>query len=213
MARNEVLDSGQLEALSNITNLVLGSSQAVAFPNYVLDILLEPAGLSIDDLKVVDIPVPNRLDALQTGAIDIAPLGEPWITRVANAGAGRIWIGYEDLLPNSQSGILAFGPTLTEQNREAGNRFMLAYLEGVQLHNEGKTDRNIKLMAEFTQLDPEEVSQMCWQSFTADGSIDADSMIAFQEWALEKGLVDAVLTEEEFFDGSFLEFANQAIEK
>ncbi len=212
MARNEVLDSGQLDDLSNVPNLILQSSQAVAFYNYTLDVLLEPVGLSTDDLEVVDIPLANRLDALQTGAIDIASLGEPWITRVSNAGVARLWIGYNDLIPDSQAGILAFGPTLTQDNREAGNRFMIAYLKGVRLHNEGKTDRNIELMAEFTQLDPEEVRQMCWQAFTADGSINAENMIDFQEWAFEKGLIDAVVPLEEFWDGSFLEFANQALE-
>ncbi len=213
MARGDVLDSGQLDDLSNILNLVVQGNKSVAINSYAFDLLLEPVGLSVDDLQLVDIPVPNRLDAFQNGAIDISVIGEPGITRITNAGAARIWIPYEDLLPGVQTGLLAFGPTLTQENREAGNRFMLAYLKGVRLYNEGKTDRNVELMAEFTQLDPEEARQMCWQSFTSDGSINADGMIDFQEWGVGKGLIDAVVPVEEFWDGSFLEFANQALEE
>ncbi len=209
MVRNEILDSGQLDDLNNINDLIVQTSPAEVYVNFTLDILLEPIGLHFEDLGGVDVPLANRMEALQNGALDVATVGEPGITRMLNAGIARVWVGYEDVIPGAQLGLIAFGPTITLENREAGNRFMLAYLRGVRLYNEGKTDRNVELMAEFTQLDPEEVRQMCWQSFTSDGSINADSMIAFQAWSVGKGLIEAVVPVEEFWDGSFLEFADQ----
>jgi NitT/TauT family transport system substrate-binding protein len=152
-------------------------------------------------------PVPSRIEALQSDAVDIALLGEPWITRAVEGGYAGVWLSFEDVMPNDQLGVVWYGPTLTEGDKEAGNRFMVAYLKAVQQYNEGKTERNVALMAEFTNASVEESGSTCWQAFNTDGSVNIDTVLDFQKWANEKGYLDYTLTPEEFFDGSFLEYA------
>ncbi len=209
VARTGLLESGQLDELSNIANLKVLVGPAT---DYALDVLLESVGLTTTDLNGVDIPSQNLLDGFQNGALDVALVGEPGLTRLLNAGVAEIWKPWQEYMPGGQLALLWYGPTITEQNREAGNRFMVAYRKGVEQYNEGKTDRNVELMAEFTQLDPVEVRQICWQSFTPDGSINFDTLMDFQEWAVAKGLLDAVVPMESFWDGSFLEYANSHLE-
>jgi hypothetical protein len=64
-------------------------------------------------------------------------------------------------------------------------------------------------MAEFTKSTPEEASTACWQAFTPDGSINLEFVDEFQQWALEKEYLDRALSIDEFWDGRFLEYAQE----
>ena len=55
---------------------------------------------------------------------------------------------------------------------------------------------------------------MCLPSINITGDIDFEvGLNLFQQWALDKGHIDAALTEDQFFDNSFIEHANQYLEK
>jgi NitT/TauT family transport system substrate-binding protein len=129
---------------------------------------------------------PARVEGLRNGAIDVVSLGEPWITRAVNSGAGEVWVALPEVTPQLPVGLIVYGPSILDENREAGIRFMAAYLRGVEQFNRGKTDRNVELIAEFTQLAPEDIQGSCWNTFRADGGIDTESVMAFQDWAYRK---------------------------
>ncbi len=84
---------------------------------------------------------------------------------------------------------------------------MVAYLKGVRQYNEGKTERNKELMVAFTGLEPELIEQLCWPTFRNDLLINTQSVLDFQDWAIEKGLLDTKVTVEQFWDPSFAEYA------
>ena len=46
---------------------------------------------------------------------------------------------------------------------------MIAYLKGVRQYNQGKTDRNVEIIAKYTEMTPEEVKGSCWMSMRSDG--------------------------------------------
>ncbi len=206
MVRTDLLESGELDDLNHIVGKKVVLTKA-GFFEFAMDKLLSPTGLSSDDLDIIEMPVPSRLEALQTGAVDIAQIGEPWITRTLATGAAGIWYPFEELLPNAQYAVMWYGPSITEDNPEAGNRFMVAYLQAVHQYNDGKTERNVALMAEFTKSTVEEAESTCWQAFTKDGSVNLDFILEFQQWALDQGYMDREITVEEFWDGRFLEYA------
>ncbi len=210
MVRKDLLASGKLDDLNNLKGMKVVLTKA-GFFEYAMDKLLTPSGLSVDDIEIVEMPAPSRLEALSTGAIDIAQVGEPWITRTLAAGAGDLWYPFETSQPNAQYAVLWFGPSITTNNPDAGNRFMTAYLKAVRQYNEGKTEQNVNLMAEFTKSTPEEASASCWQSFTQDGHINLDFIQDFQQWAVDKGYADRVMESDEYWDGSYLEYARQQL--
>jgi NitT/TauT family transport system substrate-binding protein len=208
MARNDILDSGELENLKNMAGKKVVLTKA-GFFEYAMDQLLAPEGLNVNDLDIIEMPVPSRLEAFQTGAIDIGQVGEPWITRTLETNSAEVWLPFEAYLQNAQYAVLWFGPTITEENPEAGYRFMTAYLQAVQQYNQGKTERNVALMAEFTKSTLEEASTACWQAFTSSGNINIEFVDEFQQWALEKDYLDRALSVDEFWDGRFLEYAQE----
>lgn len=210
MVRNDLYASGELDDLNNIKGKKVVLTRA-GFFEYAMDKLLTPNGLSVDDLEIVEMPAPARLEALQTGSIDIAQVGEPWITRTLDADAAKIWYPFETSQANAQYAVIWFGPSITQDNPEAGNRFMVAYLKAVQQYNEGKTERNVELMAEFIKSTPEDAAASCWQAFTKDGSINVDFVLDFQQWAIEKGYAERAMEADEFWDGSYLEYAQKQL--
>jgi NitT/TauT family transport system substrate-binding protein len=88
---------------------------------------------------------------------------------------------------------------------------MVAYLKAVRQYNQGKTERNLEIMEEFTKLDQELLKMSCWMPMRSDGYINVESVLDFQAWAVEKGYLDRPVTEEQFWDPSFVEYANQVL--
>ena len=88
---------------------------------------------------------------------------------------------------------------------------MVAYLKGVRQYNQGKTERNLNIIARHTELNLELLNQARWAPIRDDGSINTESILDYQTWAVEKGLVDSLVPEEQFWDASFVEYANQVL--
>ena len=84
-----------------------------------------------------------------------------------------------------------------------------AYLEGVRQYQEGSTDRNVAILAKYTKLEPELLKKVCWPAIPADGSVNLDSIRDFQAWAVERGDMQSVVDPEAFWDGRFLQEAEQ----
>jgi len=178
---------------------------------YYVEKLLKTAGLTLDDVRLKNIPFPVRLKALETGAVDVINTGEPWITRSLRTGNAALWVSANEIIPEFQYAVIFYGPSLLNENPDAGRRFMTAYLKAARQYNEGKTDRNVEIVAKHTGLDRELVREACWSSIRKDGRVNVNSVIEFQEWCVEKGWLDSVIPEDRFLDRSFVEYANEAL--
>ncbi len=132
---------------------------------------------------------------------------EPWATRLIQEADAGFWLPYQEIDPGFQMGYVAYGPSLLEGNHDAGRRFMAAYLKAVQQYNEGKTERNLEILAEYTGLDRELLKEACWPSFSKDGTIHVQSVFDFQDWALGHDYLDSLVAEEQFWNPSFVQEA------
>ena len=112
------------------------------------------AGLDVEEMNLTDIPSPSQPEALDKGQVDLIAQNEPWVTRFKQAGHQPILTPAHELMPDAQSAVTVFGPKLLGENADVGNRFMVAYLKAVRQYNEGKTDRNVEIMANSIQLPP-----------------------------------------------------------
>jgi NitT/TauT family transport system substrate-binding protein len=179
--------------------------------NYYFEKLLAASNLTNTTASNTAMNSPTALEALNAGQVDITVQNEPWVTRMSDAGHVRFTPGIAELMPNSQSAVMLFGPKLLGENEEAGKRFMLAYLKAVRAYNEGKTDRNVEILSKYTKLPAELLQKMCWPALHPDGTMNLESVMDFQTWAVEKGLVQTAATEEQLFDTTFIEYASQEL--
>jgi NitT/TauT family transport system substrate-binding protein len=208
LANKEFIASGNLNNPRSIAEKTFIFPPASQF-EYMLDQAILPFDLNTSIVTTAYMPAPTIFEAFQTGELDVAFTVEPWLSRIVETGKAEMWQSLEDLCPGCQLSVIIFGPFVTQENNEAGHRFMVAYLQAVQQYNQGKTDRNIELMAEFTNSDRASAVSSCWLSFTSDGSVNIKSIIDFQEWAIQRGYVDNRLTVDQFWDGSYLDYYHQ----
>ncbi len=210
VVRKDILEKGTLNDLKNIKGMKVALTPASS-AEYALDVLLKDTGLTSKDVEILNLPLATRVDGMGNGSIDIAAVSDPWTVRIVNAGYGEVWNPWEKLLPNFQFSINMYGPNFLEKNPELGKKYMIAYLKGVRQYNLGKTDRNVEIIAKYTQMKPEEVKQSCWMSMRSDGMIDIAGMSGFQEWATAKGLQVGLVPPEKLLDLSFVQAASQAL--
>ncbi len=180
----------------------------LALPHaYWLDTALRPAGLSIDDLEVVNVPLPATADAFLNGAFDITGIDEPRLTMLLESGNATLWRGTEEIVPDYQLSVLLFGRSLLDERPEVGERFVAAFLRGVRRYNEGKTQRNLDILEEALGIDREMLAAMCWVPMLDDGTMYTAGIDGYQRWALERGLVERVVGQEDLVDLRFIEAA------
>jgi len=208
LARPGLLDSaaGRV-APTSVQRISLNRQVAM---RYLADVALASMGVALDSLEVVDIPTAAQPEALASGAVDAALAGEPFLSRTLQARKGDVWIPIVDVIPDAEVSLLFFGRRLLEEDREAGVRFLAAYQRALRQLAEGKTERNVALIAEATGDDPELIRQACLPFGPTDGRVRMASVMRFQEWAARRGLLDQVVPADVLWDSTFIERANRS---
>lgn len=211
MARRSLLESGELLSAADMAGRRVSTERTS--PSYFrFNQFLVRGDLTLDDMTIIDIPAAAKFDAFATGALDVSTASEPWVTRYRRAGDALLWARTSDHLPGFQFGYLLFGKSLLEDNPEAGERFILAYLKAVRhLNAEGKSERHVDILAEYTGLDRDLLAEACWPPLRDDGRAQPESLDAYQYWALEQGLVDAIAPMDALYDSRFIERANRVL--
>jgi NitT/TauT family transport system substrate-binding protein len=209
MINQKVYESGRLDSPDGLKGLRI-SFEPMTMEGYYMEKFLHSKGLVLSDVKSLILPTPaSEFEALGKGAVDMVSYSEPWITRTMKLKMGRVYLPVKEIIPGAQYAVVLYGPNLRVQRPDVGKRFMVAYLKGVRQYNQGKTDRNLEIIAEVTRLDPALLKEMCWPAFADDGRIKLQSVLDFQVWALKKGFLRASLPPNRIWDNRFVEYANQ----
>lgn len=169
---------------------------------FFADQVLAKGGLTVKDVQVTKLPAPAAMDALQSGATPLAMLTEPWVTYAVSTGRGEILYGGQDIVPGAQLSALVFGEGLLK-SPDLGLRAAQAYLEGARQYQRGATERNVEILAQYTKMEKDVLTQMCWTSIPADGNLNIDNIVAFQKWAVTQGQLDQVVAPDKFWDSRF----------
>ncbi len=207
LARPEVVTGGSLRP--GPRGLRVATPRDVVH-GMMLDLLLADAGLRQEDVTVRFVQYPALPEAVDSGAIDLAIVGEPWLTRVVETGSARLWMAGEDIVPGAQIGAISYGPRLLNADRDLGRRFMVANLKGVRQYNQGKTERNLQILARRTGLEAELLQRLCWPTMRNDGMLNVENVMEFQRWADAQDLLERRLEAQEFWEPAFVEEAARA---
>ena len=211
VVRKELVESGKLKDPAQLKGRRIAIFRGSNAAGYYTEKVLDMAGLTLNDIEVVSLPWATRLEALKKGSIDGTLAFEPWVTVFTQTGHGVIWMPAQQIIPGFPTAPLIFGPSIADKNRDAGRRFMVAYLKGVRQYNLGKTERNLEIIAKYTGLDRELLKKLCWPPVQDTGMINVESMMDFQKWATKRGFLDKVVPPNQFWDPSFIEHANKIL--
>jgi ABC-type nitrate/sulfonate/bicarbonate transport system substrate-binding protein len=171
---------------------------------YVIGRALASRGIELDSLETVLLPDGAEIEALRNGAIDATVGGEPWQTRTKRELPIKVWIEAERFSPDHQYSFLIFGDRLLGADRAAGIRFLAAFRQGVARYAEGKTERNLAIIAEQTGEERSILEEACWPAMRATGRINLPALLDYQRWAKARGFIDLEATPEQMWDSTLV---------
>ncbi|MBN2549024.1 MAG: ABC transporter substrate-binding protein [Anaerolineales bacterium] len=211
LVRKELAPDGEFSA-SELLGKQVNMSARGNIREYYFDSVLESAGLDSQMISFTNVPDEGVGEALKNGSIDISPITEPWVTRILEDGHSFSWMPSEQVLPGYHFTFIAYSDRFRSQSPDVGRRFMVAYLKALRQYNQGKTERNLEILAQATSLERQFLLDSCWGAIRPDGYMSVEDVLSFQDWAIAKGLLDqAPLTAEQIWDPTFVEAANQAL--
>ena len=210
VARRELLESGQLEDIGQLRDLRF-ELDVILPQGYYVHRLLAPHGYTLDDLDIVNLPVPANVDALTGGSIDLTVLSEPYLTKVLDSGEAVIFRATHQLVPDYQVSSVLFGSRLLEERPDLGQRFMVAVVKALRQFRDGKTSRNLEIVERATRLSRPILDSVCWPSAREDARVVSSGLSEFQQWLVTRGLIERVLSDEEYIDHRFVEYADRVL--
>jgi ABC-type nitrate/sulfonate/bicarbonate transport system substrate-binding protein len=203
MVRKDLFDKGIVTRVSDLK----GRKIAQRDSDYDLYRALALGNLSRDDIEIVDMDFASVIPAFRNGAIDAGLVTEPYITLAMNNGSAIVLAPAQDFLPDWPI-PLYYGPVLLDRDPDLGKRFMVAYLKGVKQYNEGKTERNLVIIGNYTHLDRDLLNQSCWYPIQADGNLPRQPVRDYLDWMYANKKISQTLNDDQLFDMSYAEYAN-----
>jgi NitT/TauT family transport system substrate-binding protein len=165
------------------------------------------AGLSADQFEIHHLDGEAKLQALAQGRLDVVSSTGANLQALVDAGTAAIWKTAEEVWPDAQYAVLLFGPPLLDDDPDAGERFMAAYLRGVRQYNLGKTERNLELLSRRTGIPRADLERACWIAVREDGRVDLQSVEELRDWSLERGILPRRVPISEIWEPRFVEAA------
>lgn len=90
--------------------------------------LLDNAGMSVDDIRLIELSPPEMPAALSRGDIDAYCVAEPFGAQAVTLNAGKVLFHSEDLWPGSICCSLVFNAKFLQNNPELAREYLDAYL-------------------------------------------------------------------------------------
>ena len=135
LVRKELVDSGKFKSLKDLKGLRVAEPGKGASTGATVYQALVKAGLKYDDIEhVYNMGFPEMLTGMQNGAIDAAPVPEPFNTFGRERGIA-VRFPADEFYPRQTIAVLLYGPQLIEKRAEVAQRYMVAYLKGVRFYN------------------------------------------------------------------------------
>lgn len=113
--------------------LVLGCTYPFSSHNYEFRFWMAEAGIDPDrDVTMTVVPPPMTADALKAGVIDGFCVNAPWNVFAVEAGVGQVVAVKADIWPSSPEKVLGMRPDWWMENRDTGERLLLALDEAAR---------------------------------------------------------------------------------
>ncbi|MFN3891416.1 MAG: ABC transporter substrate-binding protein [Beijerinckiaceae bacterium] len=218
LVRKALIESGRVKELRDIKGLKFANGAPGSSASSVIYKVLQRAGLDIGDIEEVSMSFPQQVQALESGAIDIAMPPDPATTIAITRGIAIPILNGWDVYPVHQVAVTLYSGQFAKENPDAARRFMRAFLKGVRYHNDAlnekgefsgaRGDEVVKILTEYGPYkDPKVYRSFILAYCDPNGELDMTSLkediAIFQKLKLLEKPVDI----EKVVDRTFLDWA------
>ncbi|MCX7622435.1 MAG: ABC transporter substrate-binding protein [Thermomicrobium sp.] len=214
--RKELYDQG-VRTVADLRGRSLAMPSDAGIDLLELKTVLESGGLTLDDIKMQLIRLPDMPAALQNGAVEAAELVEPYATIATKQLGAAVPIVSGDALidiigDNFPISVIVAGPPMVK-DRPLLEAFLVGYLKGARYYLQALKDPNIRaevvqILKNRTPLKDEALyEQMTWPGVSETGKFDVSKLTDAQQLWQQRGKIQRTVPVEQLVDFSFVENA------
>jgi NitT/TauT family transport system substrate-binding protein len=150
--------------------------------------------------------------ALKNKALDATIMGEPFATALVEEKVGVRFMNTNDYFPNYVVTVFLYGPTLLEERREVGDRFMRALMRGMRDYNDALDEKGllsqgnddiINAFEREFRMTPKQLRSMFSHSVDPNGEINMKSVAIDWDFLVADGQISGKVKPEQLLDTSF----------
>lgn len=165
LANTDAYNNG-LTSIENLKGKRIGITQIGSTFHYMIGRLLESKGLTLEDVELIPLgKLSAVMAALESKQIDACILNEPNITKVQEAGYGKLIAPVGDIIPYQTSGIF-FSPEFVKKE-DVAVRFLRAYIKACNYYYDAAIDKKspekfeevVKIIANYTKAPTDDIKR------------------------------------------------------
>lgn len=215
LVRTELIKSGRYKTPKDLKGMTIAGNQPGSVSTVALYELLKKYGLTMNDVKRVNLDYPDHVAALTNGKVDASITTEPQASQAVLAGGVTRIMGDDAWYPNQEISVLIFSGAFIREHRDVAVKFMRAYIRAVRyyvgaLHDGHFAGPNaadvIAILSATTSLkDPAAYQTITPGSIDPNGKLNLASMRKDLQYFKDQGLIDGPVKVEDIVDESILD--------
>lgn len=208
------VESGRFKSLKDLKGMKIGNNGQGNSGWGSLWGVVHAAGLTFNDVEIVELAYPNHVAAMQNGSLDASQATEPTATVAVRSGAGVEVASDDKLRPRHAIADILYSEKMSA-NRDLAIRFLRAYIRSLRFYygalKDGRlaganAEEVISVLTEFTAIkDPEVYRSITPNGVDPDGRIDLETLREDQAVYRERGWLESDTKVEQVVDLSFLD--------
>ncbi len=210
-------DRGEIRSVADLRGKKFAVTNDSGMDILEAERVLASGGLTLDDVEIVVMRVPDMPVALQNEAIQAAELVEPTATiAIDQRGVAVALLRGDSLVEvigdDFPIAAIFYGPHVVA-DRPLAVAWMVAYLRGLRDYNDAQGDQEkrrevVSILKEYTPLKDDALyDKMVWPGLRADGRFETSYLEAVQTIWLRRKSIQQTVPVEQLVDFSFLEEA------
>ncbi len=183
----KAFDEGRVTQISDLKGKKVAIDAPGAATEYWLEKALNAGGLTSKDVEVLSIPFPNIAQALDSGAIAGAMLGEPFATQ--SIQQGLVHVLNNSFLDGDQPTAVYYNSDWAAKHPKLAQGFMNGYLKAVRdLESGGWSDpATLAILSKYTQVPAETIARASRPFGVPDGAVNIASIENQQKFFQQQG--------------------------
>jgi NitT/TauT family transport system substrate-binding protein len=193
LVRKDLFESGRIAKPADLKGRKIGLNLGRGVAECLLSQALARDRLTVDDIQIVTIPIPELPAAPANKSIDATILSYPYVAGVLEDGSAVVLLGGDEIVDTPQINVLYFGWRLLDPaNRQIGVRFLIACLKGArELHGDGwRTDENVAILSKHTSIPASAILKSTPYFCDPDGEINEASVEKIQAYYVAHGYTE-----------------------
>jgi NitT/TauT family transport system substrate-binding protein len=170
-------------------------------------------GLTLQDVDVQRLSMPDSTAALVNNGIDAAAVVEPFPVLIETRNAGSRPLDVQGMVWQDEASIVLAGPSLLSRGDAAGTAFLVGFMKGMRDFEAAQRDHKLvdpavtEIISHWTNIPVEVLAQAVDSGAPPNNRVDLDDLIRQQDFWAQEGLVQNKANLSNFVEYKYLDAA------